>query len=365
MRHYILTLIFITSNCLLYGQSNDTWTPFWNKDTTLIGFKDKDGVVKIEPKFMGFTFAKKFENIIAVSEGTNEKWTNYYLTKSGRVVGRDSLHIFDNGADCESEGFIRFRDRKTDKVGMFNKNGDIVIPAVYNDLTRVRNGMVIALKGAEKKHWNKNNHSGCDHFSWTGGKELLIDTNNNVLIENFKYTSNLNFFSLLISVQPSEDTLRVNFKATDNSYYSFIDFDKEFKMWLKTNLLDDFTKEKLIKSTYDKITWSTQDGWQTESNYDFIQRNFELIKSKLLETTKTNCDYFITTDGLNPFMFESKDFSSYYNNCGESKDWIYPIKTIIINHKDDKNLLQDHFEFLRTDNGYKLLCVTIRSGKIE
>ncbi|MEI9958494.1 MAG: WG repeat-containing protein [Ferruginibacter sp.] len=37
-------------------------------------------------------------------------------------------------------------------MGLFNKNGDIVVPAEYNDITRVRNGMIIALKGAEKKN---------------------------------------------------------------------------------------------------------------------------------------------------------------------------------------------------------------------
>ncbi|WHT39712.1 hypothetical protein QNH98_03240 [Myroides sp. mNGS23_01] len=87
---------------------------------------------------------------MAVSEEVGESWKNYYLTKEGRSVGVDSLYIFDNGSDCESEGFIRFRDSKTDQAGMFNSKGDIAIPAVYNDLTRVRNGMIIGLKGAEK-----------------------------------------------------------------------------------------------------------------------------------------------------------------------------------------------------------------------
>ena len=114
----------------------NSWTSFWNTDSTLIGFKDKSGAIKIEPRFKGFTNARKFDNIMAV---TDEKWKSYYLTKSGKIIGRDSLHIFDNGADCESEGFIRFKDKKTDQVGMFNSNGDVVIPAEYNDLTRVRN----------------------------------------------------------------------------------------------------------------------------------------------------------------------------------------------------------------------------------
>jgi hypothetical protein len=48
----------------------------------------------------------------------------------------------------------------TDKVGMFNRNGEVVIPAIYNDMTEVNNGLVIALKDAEKKYWDEHQHSG-------------------------------------------------------------------------------------------------------------------------------------------------------------------------------------------------------------
>ena len=366
MEHFILTYFLILINCSLFGQSNDSWTAFWNNDTTLIGFKDSYGNVKIEPKFMGFTTAKKFDNIIAVTEDLNGNYKSYYLTKSGKIVGKDSLHIFDNGADCESEGFIRFRDKKTDKAGMFNSNGVIIIPAEYNDLTRVRNGMIIALQGAEKKYWNQNKHSDCNHFSWTGGKEVLIDTNNRIIVDNFKYDYDLNFFSLIISTQPIADTIRQNFKATNGQFYSFIDFEKEFKTWLKNSLLDNFNKDNLLNAANNEITfWKEPGGWTSEPKISFIDRNFELIKSRLSELNSTNCEYEIFTEGLNPYIYESNEYQDYFNNCGESKDWIYPVKNIVITHKDKKNFSQDHFEFLRTDKGYKLISITIRNGEIK
>jgi len=34
---------------------------------------------------------------------------------------------------------------------MFNRNGDVAIPAEYNELTNVQNGLVIARKGAVRK----------------------------------------------------------------------------------------------------------------------------------------------------------------------------------------------------------------------
>jgi len=151
MKPNFLTFLLTLISCVSFAQNNEPWTAFWNKDTTLVGFKDKNGVVKIEPKFViNMTPAHKFDDIIVVAEEVNGEWKSYYLIKSGRIIGRDSLYMFDNVCDCESEGFIRFRDHKTDKVGVFNKKGDVIIPAEYNEMTRVTNGLIIALKGAEK-----------------------------------------------------------------------------------------------------------------------------------------------------------------------------------------------------------------------
>lgn len=201
MKLYIL-FYFLLSGSVLFAQSN-TWHSFYDEETYLFGYKDENGTIKIPPKFTGFTIASKFDNIIAVNEQVSNTWKHYYLTKSGKTVGQDSLFIFDNGSDCESEGFIRFHDKLTDKTGMFNRNGDLVIPARYNGLTRVKNGLTVGLKNAEKKYWDGHNHSGCNHFSWVGGQQVLLDTLNYILIENIDYEDldNLNFYSLVISPQ--------------------------------------------------------------------------------------------------------------------------------------------------------------------
>jgi len=365
MKLYILTFLTTISSLTLLGQSGDTWISFWNKDTTLLGYKDKNDIVKIEPKFTGYTSASKFDNIIAVSEETNGKWSSYYLTKSGKVIGRDSLHIFDNGADCESEGFIRFRDSKTDKVGIFDRNGKVVVPAIYNGLTRVRNGMIIGLRGAEKKYWDKHKESGCNHFSWTGGQEVLIDTMNNILVENFKYDKSLNFFTVEKTKAPHSDTTRKSFLAIDGSYYSFVEFENEFRQWITKELLNNLTFERLVSISYDTITWESPNGWAKTDKQKLISENFTILKNGLLEILQPKTDYFISSDGLNPFMFEGPEFEKYFNNCGESKDWIYPTMSIIISHGDKMDFTQNHYEFLRTNNGYKLICLTIRNEKMK
>lgn len=366
MKQIILTCIFILIGCSIYTQEDSSWTAFWNYDSELMGFKDQNGNIRIEPKYMGFTIARKFDKIITVMEQNNGKYETYYLTKSGKIVGRDKIYIFDNSPDCESEGFIRFRDKKTDKVGMYNGKGEIVIPAEYNDLTKVRNGLVIALKGAKKKYWDGNEHSGCNHFSWVEGKEYLIDTNNQIIIEKFEYNSNLDFFSLKTEPEPIQDINRQYFLGVDGSYHSFIDYKKEFQEWLNNTLLDSLSKEKLIKGSYKEIyIWKEPYGWTTEVNSEFIDRNFELIKSRLTELNKKKADYFISKDGLNPFIYEATEFDTYYNNCGEAKEWKYPVIRVIINHKTESDFYQDHFEFLRTENGYKLISMTIRNGKLK
>lgn len=365
MRHYIFAGLFTMIGFSSLGQDKEPWIAFHNKDTTLIGFKDSKNTIKIEPKFTGFTIANKFDGIIGVSERVDDKkWLNYYLSKSGRIVGRDSLLIYDNSVDCESEGFIRFRDAKTDKTGMFNRNGDIVIPADYNALTSVRNGMVIGLQGAKKKEWGK--ESGDYHFSWVGGKEVLIDTRNRVLVDDFNYEGKLNFFSLLVSDKPNEDPVRQNFKTTEGKYYSFIDFGREFDAWLKTSLLKNFTKAYLSEATYKELTfWKEEDGWKTEDKHSFINRNFELIKVKLLELNHPGCKYQVFDDGLNHYIFESEEYQRFFDNCGAAKEWIYPLKNIVISYEKGKDLVQDHFSFLRTEDGYKLISISLGAGTLK
>ena len=356
MKNWILIFLLSITSLSLFGQNNDIWTSFWNNDTTLIGYKDKNGVIKIEPKFGTFSNAGKFDNIIAVMEEFDDKFVSYYLTKTGKVVGKDSMHIFDNGFDCESEGFIRFRDRKTDKAGMFDRNGNIIIPADYSELTRVRNGMIIALKDAKREYWDNSR----EHWSWVNGKEMLIDTLNNVLIENFPYTNDLNFFSIKKTNNPHLETIREYFLANDGSYFSFVNFEKEFKRWLFDSLLVNMTKEKLIKASYNTIAWRSNEGWTKTNSKDFIAKNFEILNKELLRILNSDCSIGISTIGLNSYIYEEVEFEKYFNNCYEGKNYIYPLMEVIVNNKDKKNFSQNYYDFLRTDNGYKLISVTIR-----
>lgn len=93
--------------------------------------------------------------------------------------------------------------------------------------------------------------------------------------------------------------------------------------------------------------------------------NYEVIKSRLLEIKKDSAVFFVLIDELNPFIYESEEFDKYYDDCGNFKIWLYPVLNLVVNHLIKTDLSQDHFEFLRTDDGYKLICITIRSAKLN
>ena len=351
---FILLLLIPVS---VFAQDVEPWYSFYNADSTLSGFKDANGMVKIEPKFRSLLLSGIFRNIIAVTEQQGDTYAHYYLTKSGRKVGRDSVHYFDNTEDYEQEGFIRFRDRKSDKVGLFNRHGDIVVPAIYDGMTSVHNGMIIALFGANKLVSTDGEH----HF-WKDGRQKLIDTSNKVLIEDFKYDNMLNLNSLKISSRPDPSSARKNFKGTNGQFYSFIEYESEFKKWLEKDLLDNFSKEKLSRATFGTIANPHgREGWVLESKETYIEQHYERIQRKLLQLKNPEVKYSVTLDDLNPYIYESQEFQEYLDVHGQDRMPQYPVLMIVIDYDImTPQHRQDFFEFLRTKEGYKLISATMR-----
>ncbi len=365
MKHYIFVIFFSIITNTVFSQKKDTWLSFLNNDSTLVGFKDINNEIKIEPKFTGFTIANKFDDVLVVSESINDRWESYYLNKSGRKFGIDSLFIFDNRTDCESEGFIRFSDYNTNNIGMFNKNGTIVIPANYNALSSVRNGLVFALKNAEKDYWHKDDHDGCNHFSWIGGQTILIDTLNNILIDNFTYEKPLNLFSVEKSKSPHSSAIRTSFLGTDGMYYSFVDFKKEFEEWFKKEFLSNISEKHLLLHSFNKIVWSSKRDWEFSEKDQFIKDNFLLLKEMFSEILTDDCNYTISQSGLNTFIFEDAEFNEYFDNCRDAKEWVYPTMNVYIISKADKGSIERGYEFLRTNVGYKLICIHFKNTDLK
>ncbi len=360
MKYIILPFFLVLIYSVSKAQS-DLWTAYWNADTTLYGFKNSSGQVMIAPRFTGAGVARKLEHIMSVIEESLQtgKWDSYFLTRNSKKTGVDSLYFFDNAPDCENEGFIRFRDPRLDKVGLLNRNGEVVVPAVYNYLDRVQNGLLSGLTGAQKK-------TDGEHYYWEGGETLLLDTTGKIWIRSFAAPYSINLYSLKISNQQVDDSCRISYQAGDGTFYSFIDYEKEFATWLK-NILLTLNMDVFKAHVFDKISYYTdKEGWVFRNGKTFIDKNYQVLKTTLQKLQQPACNSFITRNGLNPFIYESGEYEKYFDNCNQAKEWKYPQMSIYINQYNKGQLdQQESFDFLRTDEGYKLISVNIKTAVLK
>jgi hypothetical protein len=333
-----------------WSQVEDTWTAFEDEPTGLYGFRNSKGSVMVEPNFMGYMLrAKRFSNIIAVTDKDN---LSYYLLKSGIKKGMDSMYIYDTAFDCESEGFIRFQDTKTNRIGIFNSEGEIAIPPDYDALTPIRNGLAVGLKGAVKKFND-------EHWILEGGGSFLIDKNNKILVVDFTSDLPVDYHSLKIEEIPSDDSCRESFPGVDGKYYTFINNEKIFKQWL-LNFVKELNADKIIRNSYSKIIyWTDENGWIAEESSTFVRNNFKLLKERLSMVLKPDTDYFISAEEFITFPGNmDNELEEYLDNCGDLKYTQYPLMNVVISNKSHDDLSQDNFSFLKTENGFKLLNIS-------
>lgn len=353
---FIINLPFLFIVYFNTSAQSDVWNAYWNSDSSKFGFKDAKGRVKIEPRFEQFSIAQKFKNIIMAVEDSGGHYKTYYLNKSGKIFGADSLYFFDNTPDCESEGFIRFKDVLNDKIGLFNKYGNIVIPPVYNWMEKVENGLLIALRGATKKYLDEYD----EHYNWEDGTVLLIDTANNVLIENFPENVPLNLYSIKKKGKADADSIRTSIRSVDGNYYSFINFEKEFSVWLK-NLLLNLNNDNLRSILFESVAYCKDEAWKFENKTNILKNHLSIIKAHLSQLN-TNCsNYNIFIDELNSSTYDASVYGKYYDNCNQSMRGKYPVMNVYITDEASSAII-DEFEFLRTENGYKLISVCLKKN---
>jgi WG containing repeat len=375
MKYYLLAIVLILLNLgSSYAQDNGVWTLFQDKDTELIGYKDSRQNIRIPPKF---TFAedREFRNIIAVYENTgNDNYTGYYLLKTGEKVGINNVYLWDNAPDCEREEKIRFRDKNTGFVGFFDKSGKIIVPARYNDATPFRNGMAVVLKNAEKVCQNGEAYSEknkCEHPTWKGGQTHIIDENNNILVENIKYERNLDWFSLKIMEIKDNDLIRETYQGVNGKYYSIVNFDKEFDQWFKLIFLSAKDSKTLKGISFTDFSfWSdTKSDWIKIKGDELIENNNGLILKQIAAFREKKLQYSIHKSNNYPHPFDSKNHAKYFDSCGNSKDWKYPVFSVHVASKDANGFIEldpkNYFEFLKTENGYKMIRLGIRDTEFK
>jgi hypothetical protein len=197
------------------------------------------------------------------------------------------------------------------------------------------------------------------------GTTVLLDTANNVLIRNFVSDDELDFFSVQITKDSLSDPVRKYFKGTDGKYYSFTSYKNEFGKWLNALLNNVDSRDALHAASFDKITWfSPSDGWISEGRDKFLSKHFKIVQQHLarirLASTKHSFD---TYELIN--LTDDVNLLKYFTNCGEGNRARYPVLQLIIDYSLEGKQHQDSFDFLRTENGYKLINLGLSNTSFD
>ncbi len=74
---------------------------------------------------------------------------------------------------------------------------------------------------------------------------------------------------------------------------------------------------------------------------------------------------FIVSEALNPYIYNGKNFKSFYTDCGDANEAKFPSFEVITSFYTASHQLnyQEHFSFLRTVKGYKLIAMSLKSTK--
>ena len=285
-----------------------------------------------------------------------------------QVVVKDSVYVSDMTFDCEQEGTIRFRDPVTDRVGFFGKNRKVIIPAAYNDARPFYNGLALVIHDGKRICEDGSTYvaGSCEHWLWDG-ITALIDKSGVIVADSIDMmaTENLNWYSCNLTDAPGDTTLYSSIKATNKSYYTFINYQKEFNTWFYQQFLNRLQTD-IPSYCFDEL--QVEGVWKQKlkkkySKGNFLKKYGTVMKKKMQSIRTGEIETFIVTEDLNGLIFNTKKFKSFYTACDEPDTAKFPSFDVITNHYNTKHELnyQEHFSFLRTDKGYKLIAVALKS----
>lgn len=327
------------------------------KDTTSgrYGYKDRHGTIKLPAQFTLFC-ADTLHHIVAVSDSN---YKSYYLLRDGRKAGRDSVYMFDFEFDCEQEGKIRFYDRIGDRVGFFDTNARVVIPAAYNTATPFHNGMALVLRDAHRKCFDDD----CEHRGWEGGTVDLIDAHNKVLIAGWKNdTDVVNWYSMRQHEENIDTPVSISVRGVNGAIYSFVCYNREFERWFYNAFVPAAGNSKALKELLFPVLTTrigeANRGWKEMTAGAFITKNSRDLENILATCTKNN-----TTIALeHSIFFKSDHFLRYRNSCGAHNMARFPLFSVTRSYYRENGELQyqDNFDFIKTETGYKLYGITLR-----
>jgi hypothetical protein len=205
----------------------------------------------------------------------------------------------------------------------------------YNSLSRVSNGLIIAKIGAKQKHEDR--HSGCDHWTFEGGKDMIIDTLGNILIDDFKDDDiTLDFHTLKISDEENKEKFRHNFKSKNNKFYSFISHKEEFEGYLRNDFLVNVQENNLDNYLF------------SNTSKDNKRKLLKIIK--LLR--KNEFEIFEPMPFIDEDLISPKTHPDYFDNSNSIDIQKHSVFEVSSFNKLKRIELQ--LNFISTESGYKI-----------
>jgi hypothetical protein len=363
-----LLLGLLLSRPLARAQQSDQWVRFDDPKTGKYGYKDARGVVRVKPRFADpgvITAPPRFAHLAAV---TVDKRHAAYLLKSGRLVARDSVHIFDLHYDCESEATIRFRDRQRDRVGFLNARGQAIVPAVYNYATPFHNGLAVVQQGARRHCWGEGDTLGrnCEHLGWQGGRTLLINPRGEVLVRDIGPgvpLRTLNWYSLQTNPAPADTVHRVQLPGVDGTVYSFVDYQREFTGWFFVDFLPALRTgdaRQLAARCFPDLHLSRRpfDGWHPYQREAFVAAYGPQLRQDLAPLRPGQAGVSVGEELFNWMINDNPSFRAFYTPCGAHFAERYPTFEVSVTFPAPAGSYDEHFSFIRTATGYQLYQVS-------
>ncbi|UJF24160.1 WG repeat-containing protein [Suttonella sp. R2A3] len=344
----VAALALTSSVLLAQAASDDLWTAFDGFDENgeiLIGFKDADGEVVLEPQFSGITHAKRLEHLMGYLQYDENTVSSGVLLKTGerldyRPYAPDAI------SDCESEGTLRAYNADWD-MGLLDHKGQWIIPAEYNHLSRVQNGMSVVLSGARRS-------SDDEHWSWLGGSRSLVDRDGTVIVADFVGDVDaIDWFSFAIG--DSDDPLRDVWQGVDGKRYNAVNTQREFNAFVEGGLVNALAAERYDGLLFEEIVLYYQDKTLTREQavndpamVSFL-RAFKQALASGVEYKPYRRDKEFGIFSLNL----PRSWLDYVNHCDDFYESCYPVYQISWGAPDDTRTVW----FLRSEDGYQILAV--------
>lgn len=317
--------------------------------------------------------------IRTIMDDNEEGISTYYLIQkddgSDLVINQEQVFYYDVGApDFESEGYIRFRDKQTNLVGLYNDKGEIVLLPIYSSLSRVHNGVLYALSDVKVRNIGR---GGDDHIVFEGGKTRLIKPDGTVLVDEMLEPNKvLDMYSLSITDQPIQDECYSSLLGVKSKYYNFLNLERYFKKFIEEEFLPkskgkewlDFTNENtIVNIEIDNGSigdYEVGKGGALLSKYDReLKRLFKLVDQVGEESIKLS--YGVDNWGgyVDDGQIDIEDFVYYYNTTNVWRRELFPMFELIVKEENQGKYRNNHFDFFRDKKGEMVLYkITLRGN---